>query len=146
MKNFRLKIITPEKIIFDNDVVEVVLPTKSGQVGILATHVPYLAPIQADELQVYVDDQAHQKNEPESFAVDFGLAEFVNNQLVLLVAQASPAADIDIAMAQAAQERAKQLMEQDISEEDYTNALAMLERDTAKIKVATKYRLKHRVS
>lgn len=144
MKKFALKIITPEKTIFDEEVVEVILPTKDGVVGILADHVPYIAPLHADELLVYkTKDKA---DDVISFAVDFGLAEFADNQLLVLVAEASEAASIDLAMAEAAKKRASELMKQTVSDEDYANALALIERETAKIKVASKYRLKRRVS
>ena len=36
----QLKIITHEKIVFDSEVDEIVIQTKSGQVGILKDHVP----------------------------------------------------------------------------------------------------------
>ena len=143
MKTFQLKIITPEKVIFDEPVMEVLLPTKDGQVGILARHVPYIAPLHADELVVY---KSKQPDDILSFAVDFGLAEFADNQLLILVAAASAAADIDLERAQAAKERAAKLMRETVSDEDYANALALIERESAKIKVASKYRLKRRVN
>ncbi len=145
MKSFKLQIITPEKVAYDTEAVEVILPTKDGVVGILANHVPYIAPLKADELLVY---KRHDGSEDDviSFAVDAGVAEFAGNELLILVAEASQAADIDLALAQDAKKRAQELMAQELTDEDYANTLALIERETAKIKVASKYRMKHRVS
>ena len=146
MKEFALKIITPEKITYQGQAVMVSLPTTEGEVGILANHVPYMAALQAGEVQVRLTAQ-DDDSEPLSFAIDFGVAEFVDNELLLLVAQASAAADIDLQVAQAARESAEKLMATKIAgSEEYAGALAVLEREMAKIKVANKYRLKHRVA
>ena len=144
MNKFRLKIITPEATIFDDDVTEVILPTSEGEVGVLAGHVPYMAALKANELRIYRNDKRGDEA-AESFAIDYGLAEFVDNYLVVLVAQAASAETINLDLAQEAITRAQELMKQKVSEQDYTQALAMLERESAKVKVASKYRLKHRV-
>ena len=140
MKKFNLKIITPEKVIYDQQVHEVILPTKDGQAGILAEHAPYMAPLNADELVIFEEES----RDPEhiiSMAIDFGLAEFSDNQLTILVGEAEPAAEIDLALAEQAKKRAQELMKEQIDDEDeYAHALALLEHEIAKIKVANKYR------
>ena len=40
MKTTKLKIISPERILFEEEVAEVVIPTVSGMVGILPNHAP----------------------------------------------------------------------------------------------------------
>jgi len=144
MNKFTLKIITPERIVLEQEVEEVLLPTREGIVWILANHVPYLASLRADELVVYPTKV--KDSEPLSFAIDFGLAEFAHNQLLVLVASAAAAAEIDLQLAEQAKKRADELMAQTLTDEDYANALALIEREQAKIKVASKYRLKHRVA
>ena len=57
MKKFTLKVITPQRVIYDGQVREVVLPTTAGNVGILADHVPYMAPLKADELVIIKGDE-----------------------------------------------------------------------------------------
>ena len=142
MQKLNLKIITPERIIYDGQVQSVILPTLDGQVGILANHIPYMAPLRADELIIHQEGDAKNPEDTVSLAIDFGLAEFVDNQLLVLVAQASSAEEIDLQMAEQARARAQEVMSQDVDQEEYTNALALFERESAKIKVAHKYRLK----
>ena len=145
MKKFTLKVITPQRVIYDGQVREVVLPTTAGNVGILADHVPYMAPLKADELVIIKGDEK-KADERESFAIDFGIAEFVDNQLTILVAQAAMPDEIDLDISQKAKQRAQELMKEKIGDrEGYAAAQALLNREIAKIKVANKYRLKKRV-
>lgn len=144
-KKFSLKVITPERVIYDGQVREVILPTLSGNVGILADHVPYMAPLKADEL-VIIPNHEKKTDELVSLAIDFGIAEFVDNQLVILVAQAATAGEIDLEISKQARERAEALMKEKVADkEGYAAAQALLNREIAKIKVANKYRLKKRV-
>lgn len=145
MKKFTLKVITPQRVIYDDQVREVVLPTTAGNVGILADHVPYMAPLKADELVIIKGDEK-KADERESFAIDFGIAEFVDNQLTILVAQAAMPDEIDLDISQKAKQRAQELMKEKVGDrEGYAAAQALLNREIAKIKVANKYRLKKRV-
>lgn len=145
MKKFTLKVITPQRVIYDGQVREVVLPTTAGNVGILADHVPYMAPLKADELVIIKGDEK-KTDELESFAIDFGIAEFVDNQLTILVAQAAMPDEIDLDISQKAKQRAQELMKEKVGDrEGYAAAQALLNREIAKIKVANKYRLKKRV-
>jgi F-type H+-transporting ATPase subunit epsilon len=142
MKQFKLKVITPEKIIYDGLAREVDLPTREGMVGILINHLPYMAPLCADELIIKVGEDENLSDDI-SLAIDFGLAEFVNDQLTVLVAEAAKAEEIDLDLAQKAKERAQKLMEEKVEDiEGFAQAQALLEREIAKIKVANKYRLK----
>ena len=145
MKKFTLKVITPQRVIYDGQVREAVLPTTAGNVGILADHVPYMAPLKADELVIIKGDEK-KADERESFAIDFGIAEFVDNQLTILVAQAAMPDEIDLDISQKAKQRAQELMKEKVGDrEGYAAAQALLNREIAKIKVANKYRLKKRV-
>lgn len=144
-KKLTVKVITPEKIVFEAQAREVILPTEAGMVGILADHVPYLAPLRAGELQVQLEDG----DKPEKFAslaLDFGVAEFNNNQLTILVGSAARAEEIDLDLAEKARARAQALLKEELKDsEEYTHALAMIEREAAKIKVAAKYRRRFKV-
>ncbi|MDO5561818.1 MAG: ATP synthase F1 subunit epsilon [bacterium] len=144
-KKLTLKVITPEKIVFETPAREVILPTTDGMVGILADHVPYLAPLKAGELQAKLEAG----DKPDKFislALDFGVAEFNNNQLTILVGSAARAEEIDLDLAEKARERAQALLKEELKDsEEYTHALAMIEREAAKIKVAAKYRRRFKV-
>ena len=95
---------------------------------------------------VIIKGDEKKADERESFAIDFGIAEFVDNQLTILVAQAAMPDEIDLDISQKAKQRAQELMKEKVGDrEGYAAAQALLNREIAKIKVANKYRLKKRV-
>ena len=47
MNKIKLKIISPEKIIFEGEVDEVLVPGKDGELGILPKHISLLAALKA---------------------------------------------------------------------------------------------------
>ncbi len=145
VKKLTLKVITPEKVVFEAQAREVMVPTEDGIVGILADHLPYLAPLKPGELQVKFEAE-DKANKFTSLAVDFGVAEFCDNVLTVLVNSAARAAEIDLEIAEKARARAQELLKEELKDsEGYTRALAMIERETAKIKVASKYRRRFKV-
>ncbi len=145
MKKLLVKILTPEKLIFEAQAREVILPTQDGQVGILADHLPYLAPLKAGEVQIKFEEE-DKVDKWESLAVDFGVAEFCENVLTVLVNSGARAAEIDLDLAEQARKRAQELLKEELKDsQEYTHALAIIEREIAKIRVANKYRRKFKV-
>ena len=56
MTTFSLKIITPEKIFYDGEIVQIGLTTKEGNIGIMAGHVPYVANLVPSSLKIKEKD------------------------------------------------------------------------------------------
>ena len=55
MKTFRLQIITPDKILFDGDAVQLTARTTEGDVGILAGHTRYAAILKTGALSTRLE-------------------------------------------------------------------------------------------
>jgi len=49
---FHLDILTPSKVIYDGDVLSVIVPAYKGEMGILAHHEPFLACIKEGDIKV----------------------------------------------------------------------------------------------
>lgn len=126
------EIITPEKIVLQDDVDEVIAPTTNGQIAVLPNHVSLLTRVTNGELIT-------KKNGKEtSLAVTGGFLEVGSNKVTLLADYAVHAADINIAKAEAAKERAEKLMKEKVSEEDFATAQAAFSRAILELKVAHK--------
>jgi len=80
-ENFKIEIISPEKIIFSDNVKMVKLPSYEGDMGILKNHISIISFLKPGIVKV-------EKNEGNitNFFVQDGIAEFFNNNLVLLSA------------------------------------------------------------
>jgi len=81
--NFKLEIITPEKIIFSNNVSNVTLPSYEGDMSILKNHISIITFLRPGIIKVQKNDG----NFEEFFAQD-GTVEYFNDSLVVLSASA----------------------------------------------------------
>jgi len=79
--NFKLEIISPERIIFSDDTKMVTLPSYEGNMSILKNHISVITLLRPGIIKV-------QKNNGnfEDFFVQDGTVEYFNNSLVVLSA------------------------------------------------------------
>ena len=102
--SLKLEIVTPEEKVYSETVDSVVLPTTSGEVGILSGHVPLITEIMAGELAVT------KEGELDLLAVDVGFAEVVGDTVSVLTEAAVDIEDIDLASVEQAQRRAEEAL------------------------------------
>ena len=133
----KFKIVTPEKVIYENEIFQVTIPTMSGEITILPNHIPLVSVLKAGELKIKDKDGEH------NMAVSGGFLEVRgNNEIVILADHAERVADIDIQKAEEAKQRAEEQMKniKNIQDVDYARLQAAIDRETNKLKVAKKYR------
>ncbi len=133
----QFKIITPEKIVFSEEVDQVTLTTTTGEITVLPHHIPLVTVLQPGELRY--------KKEGREFplAVSGGFAEIkADNSIVILADTAEHATEIDTTRAEAARDRALQTMQMARTNNDPNiSALQIaLERALNRVKVGNKYR------
>jgi len=136
MGKLHLKIITPEKVVVNEDVEAVVAPGSLGEFGVLLEHITFLSGIVPGELRYTKGDKT------ESFAVTNGFAEVTNNKVSILVDAAEEAHNIDLERSRQAMERAKERLSKDrgTKDIDFQRAEVALKRAIGRIKVAEKVR------
>ena len=137
MKLIQFSFVTPERKLFEAEVQSATLPTESGEVTILADHVPYVAPLKAGEILT-----RSANGEGRRFAVSGGFVEFHDNTLSVLADAAEHAHEIDVARAEEAVRRAEEIRAKkpDISDEEQERVASALERAWARLRVARKHR------
>ncbi len=99
---FNLRILSPDKSVFDGTADEVILPSISGQMGILTGHVSMLTALDDGVLRV------REGTTWQSIALMGGFAEVDANEVTVLVNGAELAKDIDPAKAERELESALQ--------------------------------------
>ena len=87
--NFKLEIISPEKIIFSDLVKMTKVPSYEGDMSILKDHISIITFLRPGLVKVEKKD-----GNTESFFVQDGTVEFFNNTLILLSASAINLKDI----------------------------------------------------
>lgn len=100
----RLEIVTPDHSVYDETVDSVVLPTTSGEVGILPGHIPLLTVVEPGELRVT------QNGRTVSLAVDKGFAEVIADEVRVLAEAAIEVDSIDLSQVEEARQRAEEAL------------------------------------
>jgi len=135
MKKFQLKIVTPEKVLYQDEVDAVTVPTPEGEITVLSGHLPIISAVNPGELKIK-KGEGH-----EYFSVTRGVLEVDGKSVTLLTDAAESANAIDEKRAEEAKERAKKLMEGvKQSEEGYADAVAQMERALSRLRIAKKRR------
>ena len=80
-ENFKLEIISPEKIIFSEDVKIVVLPSYEGDMSILKNHISIITFLRPGIIKVQINE-----SDFNEFFVQDGTVEYFNDTLVILSA------------------------------------------------------------
>ena len=105
-KNIKFKIVTPEKIVIEEEITQATIPTVAGEITILPNHRSYIAGLQAGEILVKSTETKNNKI-AYAAAVSGGFIEFNNNKLVVLADTAERAEDLDLTRAEKARKKAK---------------------------------------
>nr|YP_009741737.1 ATP synthase CF1 epsilon subunit [Parashorea chinensis]QID76580.1 ATP synthase CF1 epsilon subunit [Parashorea chinensis] len=84
-----LCVLTPNRIVWDSEVKEIILSTNSGQIGILPDHAPIATAVDIGVLKIRLNDQWL------TMALMDGFARIVNNEITILVKDAEKGSDID---------------------------------------------------
>jgi F-type H+-transporting ATPase subunit epsilon len=134
MGKLHLEVVTPEKVMVSQEVEIVVASGSMGEFGVLEGHVPFLTGIDPGELRYSSGSKT------ERLFVTTGFAEVSDNKVSVLVDAAETAAEIDLARARKALERANERLAMDRGKEDldFLRAEIALKRAIARIRVSEK--------
>lgn len=133
MDTFLLEIATPEKSLLKEQVSEAQIPGADGYLGILPEHAPLLSRLKPGLLTYRVASGKEQ-----TLAVHGGFVEIKDNHVRCLVDQAERAEEIDLARAQAAQQKALAALNSGGIDLDIGDALAAAMRAEARLEAAKK--------
>jgi F-type H+-transporting ATPase subunit epsilon len=131
-----LIVVTPERQLLRESVVEVTLPGRDGELGILPGHAPLITELGIGELSY----RTAASSQPLSLAVIRGFAEVLPDRVTLLAETAERAEEIDLQRAQEAKARAEKRLASNDTNMDWDRATVALTRAIIRIQVARKYR------
>nr|WP_297164613.1 ATP synthase F1 subunit epsilon [uncultured Dysgonomonas sp.] len=80
MKELQLKIISPEKMLFQGAVLSVILPGTDGEFGILPDHAPLIASLRKGDISYEIE-----KGSPEIVTIESGFVEVKKNVVTICV-------------------------------------------------------------
>ncbi len=148
MAKILLKIITPEKKVFEELVDSVTLPTQDGEITVLPGHIPLISALTSGDIVARAD--SHEI----PFAVVGGFIEVDRNSLdeardiettvSILADFAEHVGDISDTVIAEAEKRAAEIraMKEHATDVDFEHFEAELERSLTRVKIADKWRKK----
>ncbi|HKN25143.1 MAG TPA: F0F1 ATP synthase subunit epsilon [Candidatus Acidoferrum sp.] len=131
-----LSVVTPERQLLQENVVEVIIPGLDGELGILPGHAPLITELGIGELRY----RTAASSQPILLAVLRGFAEVLPDRVTLLAETAERAEEIDLSRAEAAKARAEKRLASNDTNIDWDRATVALQRAVIRIQVAKKHR------
>jgi F-type H+-transporting ATPase subunit epsilon len=125
----KLEIITPDAVVYSEDVEMVTLPGVEGQLGILPQHIRLMTQMVPGEMIVHKDGR------DTFFAVGGGLIEVTGERVSILTDMAIAADKIDEAKVEEARQRAEARLRDKISDEEVASVNASIARSLAQLQV-----------
>lgn len=129
MEQFKLRIITPDRVFYEGNIEMVEFNTTEGEVGILPGHIPMTLVIKPGILTITEAD------ETKEAALHSGFAEILPESVVILAEVVEWPSEIDLERAEDARERAEERIREQAPETDMVRAEAALLRAIARISV-----------
>ncbi|MBR2069392.1 MAG: ATP synthase F1 subunit epsilon [Candidatus Gastranaerophilales bacterium] len=133
MGDIHLKVITHEKVVYEDDIDELYVKSKDGQLGILKDHLPVIC-----SLDIGVT-KAVKNGDSQCITTIGGILQFSNNQATILTDNAELDCDIDVARAIQAKERAMQRLRAKGDNLDLARAQIALAKAIARISAHDKH-------
>ena len=129
----RVRLVSPERILFETTADAVELPAKNGYMEVLYGHAPLLAELGAGDVRLHGGGEAGE----QIYNVSWGFVEVLPDRVTILANDALKPEEIDVPRAQQQLERGeKEWQEAGDSEEKYAEALHRIEEAEAKLATA----------
>jgi F-type H+-transporting ATPase subunit epsilon len=124
-------IVTAERVVYSaSDVSEIVAPGVDGEFAVLPQHAAFISTLAAGELRII------RGTEEEAMAITGGFFEVRNDRVVVLADAAERVEEIDIARAEAARQRAQDLLREKVELAELAQTQAALQRALVRLRVA----------
>jgi len=130
-----LEIVTPQGLVFSEEIDEVTASGSEGEFGVLPGHVPFVTVLRIGMLT------CKSGSEMKIFFVNWGYAEVGPDKVLILADSAERSDEIDIERAKAAMKRAEARLKK-AEDIDFKRAEAAVERAVTRMQVAEVRRMK----
>lgn len=136
-KIIKFEIVTPERVVLRQDILQLTVPTTSGEITILPDHIPLVSVLQPGVLEVRRAD-----NITEIISVSGGFIEVLKDKIVILADTAERAEELDEERIKEAQMRAEELKKtaRAVDDVQFAAVSARLEKELARLRALNKWR------
>lgn len=137
MKTIKFEIVTPERVVLKQEILQITVPTTSGEITVLPEHIPLISVLQPGVIEVKRADSIM-----EIIAVSGGFIEVMKNKIVILADTAERAEELDEERIREAQARAEELKKtaKAVDDVQFTAISARLEKELARLRAVSRWR------
>ena len=125
--SLNVRVITPDRIVWVANAEELILPSSTGQLGILTDHAPLLTALDIGVMRLKTGGNWI------SFVLMEGFAEVEDNKITILCNGAEEGASIDASTAQAALEKVTVLVDEAATKKEKIEATIELRKAKARL-------------
>lgn len=136
-KNIKFEIVTPEKVVLKEQVVQVTAPTKQGEITVLPGHIPLVASLMQGVIEIVKED-----GKKKIMSVSGGFIEVLKDKIVILADTAERAEEINIDRAEEARKRAEEIKKDSrhFDRERFINISANIAKELARTKAVKRWK------
>lgn len=125
-----IRVIAPDRTVWNAEAEEVILPSSTGQLGILTGHIPLLTALDIGVMRVRIE------KDWIPIVLLGGFAEVENNTVTILVNGAEEGASIDIEKAQVSLQEALLMLEEANTNKEKIEATQKIRKARARVQAA----------
>ena len=125
--SLNVRVITPDKVVWDASAEELILPSSTGQLGILTDHAPLLTALDIGVMKLKSDGKW------TSIVIMEGFAEVEDNKITILSNGAEEGSSIDPSVAQSELEKVTLLVDQATTKKEKIEATLELRKAKARL-------------
>lgn len=129
MEDYKLRIITPDRVFYEGTVDMIEFNTTEGEIGVLPGHIPMTVINKPGVLTIT------EKDEVKEAALHSGFVEILPDRMTILAEVVEWPGEIDLERAEAAKRRAEERIKSHTPETDMARAETALMRAIARIQV-----------
>ena len=132
MATFKIKVVTYEEKVLEQEAEFVLVRTTEGDMGILPNHSPFIAGLSTGEMKIRLNGKE------EKYFVSEGLLEISNNVVTIIATEAIPADQLDVERAKKEVEELKAKLAKIQEDKDILLTQKNLHKALMKVQVAEK--------
>ena len=136
-KKIKFEIVTQEKVILKEMILQITAPTEEGEITVLPNHTPLIANLKPGIIELKKEDKSI-----EIISLSGGFIEVLRNKIVILADTAERAEDIDEKKAEEARQQAEKSLK-DLRQFDskrFANISSIIAKELARTKAVIRWK------